>query len=261
VKLAVLATALVCSSVRAEVPHALAGHLVQHCTRCHNERHSLDLRTPPPETDQASWSNILEMLETNQMPPESGPVALSPPDRATMIDEVSSLLGKVLDIERPSFLSYDLWLGVVREVGKAVPAERFEALVSEANAVQGSDLGVLSGRTVSTADHVVIERISEQACQAIARAEAALPQARRRYFKAVLPAAGRPLSEAVANMVVEPLLRSVFGERPAPGELAEGRAQLRTFARLTPSWTDAWIALCTTHLSSPRVLFLSQRRP
>jgi hypothetical protein len=51
------------------------------------------------------------------------------------------------------------------------------------------------------------------------------------------------------------LLTRVHGRQPSGPEIAEAEALLGRFLDVTGDSTESWVALCSTCLSSPRLLF------
>jgi len=253
------------------VPPQVASIVTRHCVRCHDGKgdSTLDLRRLPRHDDARAWLHMLEMVEGYRMPPPAhdGPVEkrfpLPAEQREVFMEAVARMLGPAADpVVYTRHLSFDHWLAIVTDVAAPVlPGDEADEVV---HAAMGAlkPVGVLeaTGR-IKPADQLVVERVSLAMCRAIAKAEGARPAAARRLMVGLPANDAAALPAGATRVLVETLYRAVYQESPAADDLEADVRVLAAVRAASPSWSEAWVGLCTAFLSSPRVLYLYSGAP
>jgi len=221
-----------------EVPELLASAIERSCTTCHNEYHALDLTRPPAANEVAVWKRILTRVGDSSMPPPSttgevsGRFPMNPSDRKAFTASLQTMLGASLDgWDPPRRLEHRVWRSVVVELaGPSLGVERVDAILEPIVPKDGV-FAKLRPRGLPPAYELAIERASEAVCRELSRV------------------AGK------APMPAEELLTRVYGVAPTSSDIAEARASLTRFEAVMETSGEAWTALCSTHLSGPRLFF------
>jgi hypothetical protein len=266
---------LLASSVaRADAPVALNAAFHQHCTRCHDSTHDLDLTRVPSLADAALWRELRDRVKSYDMPPpeESGPlkgrVSIDPKERATLVALTEQVLAaspaSASAANRPTrHLDMAEWLALVEEVATplvsaqqlhGVMAERGEKLV-DLHEPLGVRIPVqLSSTAYPGAVQVLVAGMSDAACASMAAADLGRPAVDRVYLKQ-LPAEGGAQSSSASAEAILPFYQALFRRSPTPSELERGLGLLNEVHRRGAGWAEAWTAVCTYYLSGPRALF------
>jgi len=226
------------SVMTGEVPELVTGIIERSCTACHNEHHPLDLTHPPAASEIALWKRILTRVSDSSMPPPSttGEVVarfpMNPSVRKSFTASLRTMLGASLDgWDPPRRLEHRVWRSVVYELaGSSLGVERVDAILEPIVQKDGVFAKLLP-RGLPPAYELAIERASEAVCRELSR---------------VAP---------MSPMPAEELLTKVYGAPPTPSDLAEAYELLTRFEAVTESGGEAWTALCSTHLSGPRLFF------
>ena len=217
------------------VPDAVTGVMRRSCMACHNDTHLLDFTEIPSPTNVTLWERVLVRVSDYSMPPPSHGDSveerfpLAPSVRTAFITSLQEMLAASLDRpEEPRRLDHDVWRKVVQ--GTAAPsigADRVATLL-EPTLATGAYFAALAPRGQPPTYQLAVERASEEVCRELQKAE--------------------PLS-------VPELLERVYGDGPTESELNVSDALLERFRQATDDPGEAWVALCSTHLSSPRLFF------
>jgi hypothetical protein len=222
------------------------------CINCHDQYHDvLDLRELPEPGDIPAWKRIWTRVTDYSMPPPAfdgqitGRFPLDPSVRKDFAAAIEQLLGPALDHSPPPRrLDARAWLSVVRDVAEpALPHETIEALTR--SLTERVVLRKQPGRGYRPALQLAMERISEEVCREVAAAESD-------YYKL---SSEPDWSGDVRTRSLVTLLTRVYGRTPSDHEVEEAEALLGRFLEVTGDSSESWVALCSTCLSSPRLLF------
>jgi hypothetical protein len=244
------------AALRAEVPGGLARLVVQHCARCHNESHNLDLSKPAEIKETATWLAVAKMVETSRMPPPDKAVAkrfpLDPAERKALMSALTDFLGDKLDgpVHTP-YLSLDMWRVIA--TGLAAPVLSEEQIEEQIGKLYFG----LFGDWVTALDELALVNASEALCGAVARADVRAPTDKRRYLVGLRTPSSATLARASAEPIVRKLFEAAYGTAPTAEELKSGTVLLARFRKESTSWTEAWQGLCATYLSGPRILYMT----
>ncbi|WP_338871417.1 hypothetical protein [Myxococcus stipitatus] len=237
----------------AEVPPNVSVLIQRHCSGCHDEDNSLDLRQVPGPSDLETWRDIHKAVETGRMPltgkdaeglwkgPGTQPVPLGPGYRQELASAIAALLAAQEHPATPRTalqLSLDDWLLIVREV--ALPymsASALEALVAPRLELEPS------------ARHPLI---AMDVCTRVIDTDLGRPVGAR----TLVDVGEGPLSEAAMGTLTQRVFRLVYQQEPNASDLKDGLARFRRFQRIAPATRDAAAALCTSYLAGLRVLRL-----
>lgn len=270
--LAVQAEAPTADSERRAAAAALASLTAEHCTRCHDGAHQVDLRTLPNAGDDAAWQAIRSAVGSSEMPPptKASPFPLDPSVRERFLLHVDTLRSAGGRASRPPHaapLPADVWVAVVGHVaGPYLEARELDAVVR-------SNLGGLGGarhadeaetvpaeveESLPGVGHLSQERIAHAVCRAFVGGEARrLPAARVALGDVDL--ASPRLDDGDATKLACRLARHVFETECSADDTKLGVDAFRAFERETRSTAESTVALCTAYLLSPR-LFLEAAR-
>lgn len=217
-------------------PAAVQGRLNRYCVRCHNgEVEDLDLRKLPAPTDVATWSRMLEKVETSKMPPpESGSVAahfpLDPEERRRLVADLQGqLVGHLDEHVRPLHVTPLYWAQRVTAVFPQVSLDRIEAYFG------ARGVALSTPDAIWPFEQLGLEDISRDVCQA------AYPGATRKLKKR--PARWSPEIAEATRVALE---EAVFGAAAA-GPSSTGLVGARTYQQ-------GWIRTCAVTLASVRML-------
>ncbi|NTX16513.1 hypothetical protein HUA76_37650 [Myxococcus sp. CA056] len=237
----------------AEVPPNVAVLLQRHCSGCHDEDSSLDLRQVPGPSDLETWRDIHKAVETGRMPPSAkdaeglwkgpgnSPVPLGPGYRQELASSIAALLEAQQHPAPPRTamqLSLDDWLLIVREVAHPyMSAGALEALVAPRLELEPS------------ARHPLI---AMDVCTRVIDTDLGRPAGKR----TLVDVAEGPASEKATEAITQRLFRLVYQQEPSAADTKDGQARFRRFQRIAPATRDAAAALCTSYLAGIRVLRL-----
>jgi hypothetical protein len=242
-------------------PEELKTLIHQHCVRCHNEDHPLDLTVLPDDKNVASWLGMLDMLESYRMPPPAkagtGEIGarfpISPRDRVQLIKGISAVLGPALDPPQlPLHMSLKLWRSIVTELTSPfVPAEALAPIF----ALTEGNMGEEDTRMLPYTQ-VLLDQMSARVCTALSKAELARSTPARKLIPS-LPTCPPTTCGPTWDRLVRPLFHVVFAADPTSRDIEEGRRMLIEMHRLNRDAKRDWVGLCTHYLSSPRLLYAS----
>lgn len=215
-----------------EVPALVADVIERSCTACHNESHPLDLREIPAGDELALWTRILTRVGDASMPPPdmTGPVTgrfpIDPSVRKSFTASVRTILGGSLDgWEPPRRTEHRVWRSVVYGLAEPSLSARQVDAILEPLVPEHGVFAKLLPRGLPSAYQLAIDRASEAVCRELPALDAG------------------------------ELLTRVYGVPPSSFELNDARELLAQYEAVTASDTEAWTALCSTHLSGPKLFF------
>jgi len=239
-----------------EVPAVVAEVMQVACAVCHDPKHVLDLTVPPPVDDLITWKKIWTRLSDFSMPPPAreGEVIrrfpLDPSVRTAMTGAIATILGPALDARTPPRrMPYLVWTAVARDVGGPILGEERVDQIIDSHIPRRGLLAKLEPRGHPPGYLLAIERASESLCRAVAAAELEVDGGPHGLTRL------EAWPEVERAAAVSRLLADVYGRPPTAAELESGGADLEAMQAAVGTWSEAWIGLCSTHLSGMGVMF------
>jgi hypothetical protein len=240
------------NAVPAEVPPGLQQLIATHCTRCHNETHTLNLKKLPAANDRATWALLLDEVSSGSMPPPKEDEAIV--DRFPLDPSVRAEIVRMLEplaaaehVPSARFITNGAWIkAATRLAGNLLEAKQVGKLAS---GLGGAELGAAGrGRNFSAEQQLELDRASIAVCGAIAAAPAPSGSA---AGPSVVPAESTPAARKASIELIE---QRLFGiSRPA--EVKRSAARYDRFLAHTKDAKQAWTMLCTLYLSGPRLIY------
>jgi hypothetical protein len=232
---------IIARNAAADIPADLAQIIHKSCGPCHKSSEDiLDLSSLPAESDGRTWMKILDMVESNKMPPPArfGPIEkrfpLDPAVRSKLIEEVSRILGAAIDRSWPEDLNQS-WPSVIEDfAGPYLEPKQLEELKRRFGG--------------SPDEPAVMDLFTLSVCEAVAKADGARPPRSRRL---TLPSGARLTAS------VEQLFDAVYLQEPTRQDVDRGVKQLQQFHLSVNSWTKSWALLCAWYLGGPQTTFWS----
>lgn len=233
------------------VPEGVAKFVDKSCRRCHKAQSSLDLSKVPAPTEVEVWKNIWTRVNDSSMPPRKEQdkslkerFPIDPQERKAFLASVGKMLGPALDAPvPPRRIAHGVWLSVVKNV--AVPSLGPDAVAAVLDKLPIT-LSKVPPRGLPPPYVLALERVSESICRNVALAD----DKARRYG-----IAAGDWSKEAKDKAVGTLMAAVYGKTPSAADLASEVGQLDELKAATGDWREAWIGLCSTQLSGPRLLF------
>lgn len=237
----------------AEVPPAIAKTIGSACTGCHNDKNPLDLTKLPPPSETAIWKKILTKVSDSSMPPPRVDDAiadrfpLDPGERRGLVGALTKMLGGTgAPPLPPRRMPHAVWVSIVRAFAEpSIGKDKVTASLDPLLARQGF-FGKLPPRGLPPPYVLALEQVSEAVCRDVAAAD----ETAKRYG-----VTGGDWNADAKTASVTKLMTAVYGTAPTSADLQTEVGVLDNFHQATGDWREAWVGLCSTELSGPRLFF------
>jgi hypothetical protein len=235
------------------LPEEVRRTVATYCVECHREGDVPNFETPPPASDVGAWKTVLELVAYQRMPPLEAKRSLPDDERTRLKDALTPFVyARLTPHLPPPVLDLGSWQQVAARVVADLGPEQMREIVQTVTSRESYLM--MNGSHVSSAGRVGFEDASELFCRKQAAWELSQPAAKRRHLGGQWPSKGQRSAPKLAEALAAQLHRELYLETPSPEDLARGRATFQAFEKLTQSWSETWVALCTCYLSAPRTL-------